>query len=125
MRPEPVDSAGSEPLLSSQNNDVDDDFDHTSGTALKSRKNEVLIDLLRSKYVVGCALFSSIGGLIFGYGIAFVCLLTIRSRNCVGYFNHAIFQITLPFDSVDERNAHILSRVRRVLRQFDMLTSRR
>ena len=64
-----LDATTSEPLLSSQQ-DENEDFDPLDDVELsKSRETGGISHLLRSKYVVGCALFSSIGGLIFGYGI--------------------------------------------------------
>jgi hypothetical protein len=64
-----LDATTSEPLLSSHQ-DEDEDFDPLDDDELsKSREAGGISRLLRSKYVVGCALFSSIGGLIFGYGI--------------------------------------------------------
>lgn len=68
MASDPID-ATSEPLLSSHHYGEE----HTSeafndSDRPKPRNSGTVGDLLRSKYVVGCALFSSIGGLIFGYG---------------------------------------------------------
>jgi hypothetical protein len=64
-----LDATTSEPLLSSQQYE-DEEFEPLDDDALsKSRETNNVSRLLRSKYVVACALFSSIGGLIFGYGI--------------------------------------------------------
>jgi hypothetical protein len=64
-----LDPATSEPLLSSQQYE-DEEFDPLNDNVpSKSREMNNVSRLLRSKYVVACALFSSIGGLIFGYGI--------------------------------------------------------
>jgi hypothetical protein len=69
MSSDSADAAPSEPLLSSHHDDQDEDFDPLDNVSRsKSREGSSFNRLLRSKYVVGCALFSSIGGLIFGYG---------------------------------------------------------
>jgi hypothetical protein len=66
---DPVDAAPSEPLLSSHQTQEDEDFDPLDNAlSSKSRESNGIGRLFRSKYVVRCALFSSIGGLIFGYG---------------------------------------------------------
>jgi hypothetical protein len=65
-----MDITTSEPLLSSQHPE-DDPFDPLSPVS-STKPPETTIPctaLFRSKYVIACALFASIGGLIFGYGI--------------------------------------------------------
>lgn len=64
------DATTSEPLLSSQRIDEDEEVDAFDNTSLSKSRGT---SLFHSKYVLGCALFSSIGGLIFGYG------------TCIGY----------------------------------------
>lgn len=66
MTSEAIEAASSDPLLSSPSNDEEDHCDYVDEGG--SSKQSGFAQLLRSKYVVGCALFSSIGGLIFGYG---------------------------------------------------------
>jgi hypothetical protein len=60
--------SSAEPLLADDDDEhgLLDDAEHIatfSGTRHSTRPS-----LVHSKYVVACALFSSIGGLIFGYG---------------------------------------------------------
>jgi hypothetical protein len=61
-----LDASPSEPLLSADEEDFDALRDQYVG---KNDGKSGFRGLLASKYVVGCALFSSIGGLIFGYGM--------------------------------------------------------
>ena len=78
------DGAPSEPLLSSHRHEEDEEFGPLdSPVTSKSRETSGLSGLLRSKYVVTCALFSSIGGLIFGYGTVFICLCWFQDQGIV------------------------------------------
>jgi MFS family permease len=63
-----VDTHSSEPLLA---DNIEDNADESIDPSISSKppRQSNFTQLLSSKYVVACALFSSIGGLIFGYGI--------------------------------------------------------
>src|ERR1700737_1014432 len=98
-----LESAHSEPLLSEEDEDFDTLQDDSRS---KADGASGFRGLLASKYVVGCALFSSIGGLIFGYGITSNSLTSNsrpRSRLCDS--GDAILQCALSFESIDERDA--------------------
>ena len=62
-----VDTHSSEPLLA---DDIEGNVDESIDPSISSKppRQSNFTQLLSSKYVVACALFSSIGGLIFGYG---------------------------------------------------------
>jgi hypothetical protein len=117
-----LESAHSEPLLSEEEEDFDALQDDSR---FKADGSSEFRGLLASKYVVGCALFSSIGGLIFGYGIPSEPLASNsrpRSRLCDS--GDAILQCALSFDSIDERDAHLLPRTRCILWEFDVFSPR-
>ena len=73
------DAAPARPLLSAAHDD-DEDEDFAAVADGHSYRKPGLGGLVRSKYVVGCALFSAIGGLIFGYGSCFVCVADEQTR---------------------------------------------
>ena len=70
--------APSAPLLSSHHTQQDDIEDPLNDAdASKSPKSSGFAGLMQSKYVVACALFSSIGGLIFGYDQGIVSAILV------------------------------------------------
>ena len=70
MTVESIDAAVSDPLLSSHSNEEgEENRPREDIETSEHRKTGGFIHLLRSKYVISCALFSSVGGLVFGYGI--------------------------------------------------------
>jgi MFS family permease len=78
MNTDTSDATTSEPLLSSHHTQQDDIEDPLNDSQFsKSRKSSGFAGLLQSKYVVACALFSSIGGLIFGYDQGIVSAILI------------------------------------------------
>jgi hypothetical protein len=116
MSSELQDSA-SEPLL-----DEAEPFDPLDNDIpVKPAEPGALKTLLRSKYVIVCALFSSLGGLIFGYGIPLPnTILISRPRHRLCDPHHAALQRTLPPDSTHERHAHLFPRTRRLLWKFNL-----
>src|SRR5271154_1298810 len=70
--------------------------------------------LLQSRYVVACALYASIGGLIFGYGKPNLNTeyTNSRPRNRLCNSRHAAFPLTLPNGSPNEGHADLVPRTR-------------
>ena len=147
MNSRAIDGTTSEPLLSSEQfeddilNPVNDNY------ISKDRENDTLTTLFHSKYVVACALFASIGGLIFGYGASFPphqfpqpllqfphhiynlqpIVLTIlhRPRNRLSNPHHASFPIPFPLNSPQKGSLNLHPRTRCLWRKFNMFLPRR
>lgn len=80
---------------------------------------------LNQKYVVACALFSSIGGLIFGYGTSVLEMANNRPRNRLGDSRDAPFQRPISINTSYERSLNIFPGTRRILRKSNLFPLRR